>query len=150
MELDEFTWQTLYEYIQRRIAGVLDTLQLINKDSQGNNFAHMRESLERQQDLLQWCIPLVREMQKRENMQAICPIMSLELIRLRCRSQYDNQVQSSDFAWITPIADGMYKLVRREVNNSEAKAPWSMEGNVSQIIEKVEILVKEVCTREIQ
>ncbi len=146
-DINDFTWQSLYEYIERRISGVLDVLQRINMDSQANDLSPMSESLERQLDLLRWCLPLVSEMQKKENLQVICPIMSLELIRLRCRSQHDSQVHSSDFAWITPIADGIYQLVQREVNNSETKTPLSMEGNIFQIIEKVELLVKEKCTQ---
>src|SRR6266540_1525257 len=125
-ELDDFTWQTLYEYIERRIAGVLDTLQLIRMDSQASSFAHMSESQQHQLNLLRSCLPLVREMQSKEDLQMICPIMSVDLIHLRCRSQPNHQVSSSDFAWITPIAEERYSLMRIETKESEAgEILWS-------------------------
>ncbi len=148
-ELNELTWQSLHEYIERRIAGALNGLQLIEKDIRASSLAQTKASLERELKMLHSCIPLVREMQNKEDMQIVCPIMSLDLIRLRCRHQHDNQVRSPDFAWISPVADGRYILARMKVNKSqELEKLWSFEGDLVQIVEKVENLVKEICTEE--
>src|SRR5512141_1080434 len=100
-EPNDLTWQSLYEYIQRRIAGALNSLQLIEKDVHASQLAEMKVSLERELEMLRWCLPLVREMQSKEDMQVVCPIMSLDLIRLRCRQQHDNQIRPPFFAWIS-------------------------------------------------
>ena len=139
------TWKSLYEYIERRIAGALEALELIKREASTNGSAHMSTSLEHQLEILQWCLPLVKEIQSHEDLQVICPIMSLELIRLGCRSQ-DKQDRSSDFAWITPVGSERYNLVRLGQKQSEtAEILWSYEGGISEIIEKVKTLIREIC-----
>jgi hypothetical protein len=148
-EPNDLTWQSLYEYIQRRIAGTLNSLQLIEKDVHAGQLAEIKVSLERELEMLRWCLPLVREMQNKEDMQVVCPIMSLDLIRLRCRQQHDNQDRPPFFAWISPIANERYRLARVKVNKlQEPEKLWSFEGDLTEIVEKVENLVKEVYTAE--
>jgi len=144
-EPNSLTWQSLYAYIEKRIAGVHETLELIQKNFPATDRTQMSASWESKLEMLQWCLPLVREMQGRENLQVICPILSLDAIRLKCRSQV-SQTPSPDFAWIGAVASGRYKLVRVGANQSQsADILWSFEGETAEIIEKVETLVKELC-----
>ncbi len=145
-EPSNFTWQSLHEYIERRIAGTLNTLQLIEKDPHVSSFAQSKATLEHQLELLRWCLPLVSKMQNRKDMQAIRPMMSLDLIRLSCRHQHDSEDHSPDFAWILPIADGRYSL--KQINPQEPESSSFFEGDLIQIVEKIEKLVKEKCAKE--
>jgi len=147
-ELDDLTWQSLYEYIERRITGAQNALQLIQKNTHGDDLAQSTARFKRELEWLGWCLPLVSEMLNKEDMQVICPIMSLDLIRLGCRHPHDGQDHSSDFAWISPIAEGKYFLKRIRVNNPGGlETLWSFEGDLSQIVEKLENLVKEICVQ---
>jgi hypothetical protein len=147
---NSLTWQSLHAYIERRITGVLETLALIQRNFPADDRAQMSVTWERQLEMLQWCLPLVREMQNRENLQGVCPILSLDAIRLKCRSQ-DNQARASDFARIAPVASNRYTLVRVGRNPSQtADILWSFEGETSEIVEKVETLANEICAQQTQ
>ena len=141
-DINNFTWQSLHEYIERIISSTQNALQAFNKDARAHRLA-TSTGLEHQLDFLQWCLSLVNEMQHREDMQVICPIMSVGTIRLRCRHA---QYSASDFAWIVPIANNRYSLKR--INSSEPEVEWYFEGDTNQVIEKVEKLVKEICSQE--
>jgi hypothetical protein len=144
-DINDFTWQSLYEYIERRIAGAQNVIQMIKENTRPNEPTQPIKGLEHQIELLQWCIPLVKELQTRESLQNICPIMSLEIIRLRCRRKNDGQVYSSDFAWISPIADGRFNI--RQINSEKSNDDILLfEGDLRQTVEKVEKLVEEICT----
>jgi hypothetical protein len=145
-DINDFTWQSLYEYIERRISGAQNAIQMIKKDARFSELSPPTKGLEHELQLLQWCIPLVKEIQTRESLQNICPIMSLEIIRLRCRSKNDRQVYSSDFAWISPIADGRFNI--RQIESQKSEDAQLFEGSLSQTVEKVEKLVKEICVKE--
>lgn len=145
-DINDFTWQSLYEYIERRISGAQNAIQMIKKDASFSELSQPTKGLEHELQLLQWCIPLVKEIQTRESLQNICPIMSLEIIRMRCRSKNDRQVYSSDFAWISPIADGRFNI--RQIESQKSEDMQLFEGNLSQTVEKVEKLVKEICIKE--
>ena len=148
-EFEELTWQSLYEYIERRIVGVLNGLQLIENDKSVSSYTQTKASLEHDLDLLRWYLPLVKKMQSKEIMQVVCPIMSIGLIRLRYRPQHNSQVSLPDFAWIAAIADDRYSLVRVKVSKPEGlEKLWSFEGDLVQIVEKIENLVKEICTED--
>jgi hypothetical protein len=147
---NSLTWQSLYAHIESRIAGVLETLELIKSNFHTDHQAQMSASWEHQLEMLQWCLPLVKDIQNREELQTICPIMSLDVIRLRCRS-HNNEVRSSDFAWLTPVAQERFKLVRLGQSQSQkADILWAFEGETSEIIEKIETLVKEICAQQTQ
>jgi hypothetical protein len=152
-ELSEYTWQTLYEYIERRIAGLLHALQFL-KDPRLQNVdeaqAHTA-GFERQLEMLRSCLPLVSEMQNRENLQDICPVMSLNIIRLQCRHRHDKQDGFLEFAWISPIAEGRYSLKKIGTNESQGSGNLqSIEADLTQIVEEVEQLVKAICIDENQ
>ena len=107
--------------------------------------------LERELEMLRSCLPLVREMQNRENLQDICPIMSLNIIRLRCRHRYAEQDGFLEFAWISPIAEGRYSLLQMGMNESQEPEKLHASGtDLIQIVEEVEKLVKEICAQENQ
>lgn len=137
--LNDFTWQSLYKYIEDIIFATQEELQ----SPYVLNHVESSTGLKNQLELLRLCLVLVNEMRNREDMQVICPIMSVGIIRLRCRHA---QFNSSDFAWILPIADGRYSL--KQINLHEPKMEWLFEGNLSQVVEKVEKLVKEICAQE--
>ena len=141
-DVNALTWQSLYEYIERRIVGLQNALKMIQQDVRAVDLANSTTSLEHQLELLRWYLPLVTEMQNREDMQVICPIMSLEIIRLRCRSA---QANSPDFAWILPVANGRYSLKQRRSGESEQVE--LIEGGLSQIVEIVGKLVKAICVQ---
>jgi hypothetical protein len=149
-EISEYTWQTLYEYIERRITGVLKALQLLREDARLKNLDEVHiTAFERELAMLRGYLPLVRAMQNRENLKSIRPIMSLGTIRLLCRPKHTPQENFMELAWISPIADGRYSLVRLEVIESqEPEEPNSFEVDLIQIVEEVEILVKEKCACE--
>jgi hypothetical protein len=150
-DINDFTWQSLYEYIERRIAGTQRVIQIIKENTHPDELSQRIKGSEHQLELLQWCIPLVKELQTRESLQNICPIMSLEIIRLRCRHKTDGQVYFSDFAWILPIADGRFNIRRIESQKSEDPQVEDMqlfEGNLGETLEKVEELAKEICIKE--
>ncbi|MBK7893944.1 MAG: hypothetical protein IPJ90_03450 [Anaerolineaceae bacterium] len=135
-ELNGFTWDSLHEYIQGRLNGTQSALRTIQEDSRASDLEQLIKVLENQIKLLHWCLPLVEEMQTRKNMYEICPIMSLEIIRLRCRQKLD----SPDFAWISPVADKKYSL--KKILSQEPE----FEGSLFQIVEKIEEIAKETCT----
>jgi hypothetical protein len=144
--IGSYSWQTLQDYIERRVAGLLDSLGKIDPDAPPDLAKEMREMAQRQLKVLNRSLPLVTEMQHRENMQVIIPIMSLDMIRLGCRQCGESQVRSADFAWITPIGEEIYHLVRSGFQETgEYGALWTFEGNLRQIVEKVEELVDELC-----
>ena len=146
-ELSEYTWQTLYEYIERRIAGVLHALQFLREDPRLQNVGEAHATgFKRELEMLRSCLPLVREMQNRKGLQDISPFMSLNLIRLRCRPRHAEQDDILEFAWISPIAEGRYSLVRMGMSESQKseKLP-SLDADLNQIVEAVEKLVKETC-----
>ena len=145
-DINDFTWQSLYEYIERRISGAQNAIQMIKKDAHFSELSQPTRVLEHQLELLQWCIPLVKEIQTRESLQNICPIMSLEIIRLRCRRKNDGQVYSSDFAWVSPIADGRFNI--RQIESQKSEDTQLFEGDLRQTVEKVEKLVKEIYIKE--
>jgi len=148
-ELSDFTWHSLYEHIESRITGIQKGIQIIKLNNRLKDLPQPIENLEYELERLQWCLPLVREMQAREDMQVVCPIMSVNMIRLRCRANQDNQAHSFDFAWISAIADGRFSVIRLETNESRLMAQlWSFEGNLPQTVEKIETLVKELCHNE--
>ena len=151
-EPEDFTWQTLYEYIERRIAGVLKALQFLREDPRLNNLSEAHTiGLVRELEMLRQCLALVIEMQSRESLQDICPMLSLNIIRLRCRHQYAEQDDSLEFAWISPIEEGRYSLVPLRMNEfHESGQRTSFEADLNQIVAEVEKLVKEVCIGENQ
>ncbi len=141
VDIDNFTWQSLLEYIERRITGTRNAVQMIKENMRlDESSSQATKGLEHQLELLQWCIPLVKELQTKESLQNICPIMSLEIIRLRCRRQIDGQTFSSDFVWILPIADGRFNIKQEDTQ--------SFEGNLRQTVEVIERLVKEMCIKK--
>jgi len=145
-DINDFTWQSLYEYIERKISGAQNAIQMIKKGAHFSELSQTTRVLEHQIELLQWCIPLVKEIQTRESLQNICPIMSLEIIRLRCRRKNDGQVYSSDFAWVSPIADGRFNI--RQIESQKSEDTQLFEGDLRQTVEKVEKLVKEIYIKE--
>ena len=150
LEPEDFTWQTLYEYIERRIAGALKALQFLREDPRLTNVDKVHTaSFERELDMLRQCLPLVTEMQSRESLQDICPILSLNIIRLRCRHRHTEQDDSLEFAWISPIAEGRYSLRRMRINESqEPGKPDLFDSDLVKIVEEVEKLLKEICIGE--
>jgi hypothetical protein len=141
-ELNDFTWDSLHEYIQRRINEAESALRTMQEDGRASNLEQSIKVLENQIKLLHWCLPLVEEIQTSKNMHEICPIMSLEIIRLRCRQKLD----SPDFAWISPLADRKYSLKR--ILSQEPEKEWLFEGSLFEIVEKIEEIVKETCVKE--
>ena len=149
-EVSDYTWQTLHEYIERRIAGVLHALQFLREDPRLQNVSEAHTTgFERELEMLRSCLPLVREMQNRENLQNISPFMSLNWIRLRCRPWHAEQDDILEFAWISPIAEGRYSLVRMSESQESEKLP-SFDADLMQIVEEVEKLVKETCAQNRQ
>ena len=146
-ELSDFTWHSLYELIEFRITGLQKGLQFFRlHNSSENDMTEAIKTFEHELDVLQRYIPLVKEMQVRENMQVVCPIMSLNMIRLRCPHKPDDQDSSSDFAWISSIADGKFSIVRLDTSESRLMEElWSFEGNLPQTVEKIETLIEELC-----
>jgi hypothetical protein len=151
-EPEDFTWQTLYEYIERRIAGVLKALQFVKEDPRLTNVDETYSMrFERELKMLRQCLALVIEMQSRESLQELCPILSLNIIRLRCRHQHAEQDDSLEFAWISLIGEGRYSLQRMGINESqEPTRPDSFDADLLKIVEQVEKLVKEICIGEHQ
>ena len=151
-EPEDFTWQTLYEYIERRIADVLKALQFLREDLRLNNVGEAHTiGLERELEMLRQCSALVIEMQSREALQGICPILSLNIIRLRCRHQYADQEDSLEFAWISPIEEGRYSLAQLRMNEFHESGQRPLfEADLTQIVAEVEKLVKETCLGENQ
>jgi hypothetical protein len=151
-EINDFTWQSLHEYIERRIAGVLNVLQSLRDDPRLQNLdERYTTSFERELEMLRQCLALVIEMQSRESLQDISPILSLNIIRLRCRYRYVEQDGFLEFAWISPIAERKYSLVKIGMNESpESGRPHSIDADLIQIVQEVEKLVKENCANESQ
>ena len=149
-EIENYTWQSLYEHIEKRIAGVLKALQLFREETRLKNLDEVHTmAFEHELEILHWYLPLVREMQSRENLQRICPIMSLNTLRLLCRPSQPQQERFVEFAWITPTAEERYSLVGMEVNESQSPEELpSFEADLIQIVEEVEKLVKVKCVSE--
>ena len=151
-QFNEFTWQSLYETIESRIAGVRNVLQSLRDDPRLQNLDERYiTSFERQLEVLRQCLALAIELQSRESLQDLSPILSLNSIRLRCRSRQVEQDGLFEFAWISPIAEGKYSLVKIGMNESpESGQPHSIDAVLLQIVQEVEKLVKENCADESQ
>jgi hypothetical protein len=149
-EISDYTWQTLYEHIERRIAGDLKALQFIREDPRLKDLDEVHTmAFEHELEILRWYLPLVREMQTRKSLQCIYPFMSLNTIRLLCRPKHTQQEKFWEFAWITPLAEGRYSLVSRGVNESlEPEELPSLEEGLLLIVEEVEKLARELCASE--
>ena len=147
VEPEEFTWQSLYEYIERRIAGALKALKLFKEDPRFTDVDEIHyTSFERELQMLRQCLTLVIELQGRKSLQGISPILSLNIIRLRCREQSDESDGFVEFAWISPIAEGKYSLRQLGINASEEIDELNpIEADLIQIVEQVEERVKELC-----
>ena len=151
-ELNDFTWQSLYEYIERRITGTLKALKLVREDPRLANVDEIYPaSFERELEMLRQCLALVTEIQGRESLSDLSPILSLNIIRLRCRHRHVEQGDYVEFAWISPIGDGRYTLRQLGINESEELEKLnSFDADLVQIVEHVEKLVKEICVDEHQ
>ena len=144
--IDEYTWQSLQEYIERLIAGLLDSLAKIDSDTPPDLVNRLEEMAQQELGVLNQSLHLVVEMQRRESIQLVIPIMGVEMIRLRCRQCRDGQVRPADFAWILPVGEQVYKLVRLEFKETgEYGELWTFEGDLQQTAEKIEELVDELC-----
>ena len=149
-EPGEYTWQSLYEYIESRTAGVLSALQFLREDPRLQDVDELHiASFDRELKMLRSCLALVSEMQHRENLQGISPILSLNMIRLRCRHPHVEQDGYLEFAWISPIAEGRYSLTIIGTNESqEPENSHPASADLIQIVEEVEKLTKEICGDE--
>jgi hypothetical protein len=148
----EFTWQSLDEYIERRIAGVLNVLQSLRDDPRLQNLdERYTTSFKRELEMLRQCLALANEMKSRESLQDLSPILSLNSIRLRCRYRQVEEDGFLEFAWVSPIAEGQYSLVKIGMNESaKSGEPHSIDADLIQIVQEVEKLVKENCADESQ
>ena len=126
-----FTWQTLYEYIEGLIAGVVKLQQSL-KEHPHIKVAEIYTTTFAQ-NLVIWhlYLLLIREMQKRENLDDIRPIMGLNTIHLYCPDQ------NTSFASITATADGRYQL--------QMKASM-FDVDLIHLADEIEKLVKETCS----
>jgi hypothetical protein len=155
-EFSEYTWQTLYEYIERRIASARHAIQFLREDPRlprddpsmvESDQIHIT-SFETQLERLLSCLPLIREMQSRENLQAIRPIMSVEIIRLGCRRVLRDQDDYLEFAWILPKPGNRYRLQTMHTNSAPLpEDEWSPDLGLSQVVDEVEKLAREYCGR---
>ena len=136
--LNDYTWQSLRAYIERRIAGCqdsLDRLGTLGKDEAGA----VMEVVHRELELLNRCLLVVAEVEYRKEMQLVRPILSLDLIRLACRG-------CPDFAWIQPRGEGLYRLERIGPGDTNSiETIWVFDGEIGQVVEKAVDLVKELC-----
>ena len=153
-EFSEYTWKTLYEYVERRIANVRHAIQFLREDPRlPRDNPSMVESdqihiisFENQLERLLSCLPLIHAMQSRENLKAIRPIMSLEVIRLGCHCILHNQDDYLEFAWIMPKAGDRYQLETIQTSNAHPpEDEWSLDLGLSQIVDEVEKSVRDYC-----
>src|SRR5690349_14032465 len=139
----DFTWQTLYEHIEGMITDLLNILQSLEDHPRLKLDEIYTTSFEDRLAMLRSCLLLVSEMQKRENLHDICPIMSLDTIRLHCRHR------DTGFAQISPLADGRYRIVEVGMNEHEESGKLrSLDMNLIQIVDEVEKLAKRTCIGE--
>ncbi len=132
-----FTWQTLYEYIEGLITGVLNIQQSLKNQPQRKLDEIYTTTFEHELVIWRSYLLLIGEMQKRENLNAICPIMGVNTIRLFCHHQ------STSFVSITSIADGRYHL-------KMSGGLHSFDVDLIHMADEVEKLVKENCGDENQ
>jgi hypothetical protein len=143
--IDEYTWQSLQDYIERRITGLLDSLAMINSDTPPDLVNRATAMAQQQLEVLNRSLSLVVEMQHRGDTLLVIPIMSLDMIRLGCR-QCGDEVRSADFAWIEPVGEGVYKFVRLGFKETgEYGEIWTSKGDLEQTAEKIKKLVDELC-----
>ena len=132
-----FTWQTLYEHIEGLITGVLNIQQSMKDHPHLKLDKVYTTTFEHELVIWRSYLLLVREMQKRENLDDIRPIMGLNTIRLYCPDQ------DTAFASITSIPDGRYHLQMKESKMSESL--HSFDVDLTHRPDEVEKLVKENC-----
>ncbi len=145
-EFGNYTWQSLRDYVDRRITGLLDTITEINQKFPRDQAASMKKGLRSQLEYLYWCVPLVNEFQRREDMQLISPLMSLDAIRLSCFQCIDDKVRLVEFAMIGARKEGLYRVVRVESSEGKKhKAQVLCEGSLEQTVEAVRKIVEQIC-----
>jgi hypothetical protein len=134
-EINNFKWQSLLEYLNVSIKGLLAMSDEVKGDA--------AESLQRDLAHLRCCLPFVLAMQDRQDMQGIIPTMSAGIIRLRCRPSKGSQVSSKDFAWVRPLEEGKFEVVGLDHNNLP-EVLWKVEGDLNQTVEKIWELVRKL------
>ena len=146
IELSNFNWQTLIEYIESRLAGILD---ILNEDTFNKLDSELKESLHKQLNRLQRQLDLVVEIQNQNYLEFVIPIMSVDIIRLGCRKSDDNQVRTPEFAWIFPFEEGKYEVALIESKeNKEVEPLLYFKGNLNETIEALKELACEKCLGE--
>jgi hypothetical protein len=144
--IDEYTWQSLQDYIERLLAGLLDTLARIKADTSPDHLDRVEEMAQRKLEALNKSLLLVVEMRRREKVRLVVPIMSIGMIRLRCRQWGGSRTRLTDFAWVAPVGEETYRLVRLGFKKTgEYGELETFEGDLQQTAEKIEELVDEVC-----
>ncbi len=147
--VNDFSWQSLYEYIERIIANISSALDGFSRTDIDVDVNEDTLSLRQQLDHLLWLKPLVREMSSRQDMQLICPIMSVGIIRLRCHNQDAKSTRATDLAWLWSVSEKKFGLKRiKVIPGQDPETLWSIEGNLEQIVEEIEKLVREHCSQK--
>lgn len=139
-EPTRFTWHTLYEYVESLIAGVVNIQQALKEHPELKLDDIYTSTFER--ELVTWrsCLLLISEIQKKEKLGSIRPIMGLNTIHL-----YYEDLNTA-FAYITPLANGQYRFEREKGKKSKKLENLQIveDMNLFQVVNEVEKLIKGI------